>query len=135
MTSPIFSLTSLDLDNANWEISSHRGPAIVRVGNEREAREVAARAFDVKTGLQAREKCAHSALDATNAGEVERFNDPRFNGEGPAAGPRTVVLITLSTIGLPCSREDPDLRCRSPSSPYSWRAQPPGLMMPYRTGR
>lgn len=82
---PIFSLTPLDLDNPNWEASSHRGPAIVRAGNEHEARAVAAQAFDVKTGFRPGEGMRFPPWTRPILVKAERVNDPRFDGEGPAA--------------------------------------------------
>ena len=49
---PIWSLIPVDLDDPDWEASSHRGQVIVRAANERQARTVAAEAFDVKTGFR-----------------------------------------------------------------------------------
>ena len=49
---PIWSLIPVDLDDPDWEASSHRGQVTVRAANERQARTVAAEAFDVKTGFR-----------------------------------------------------------------------------------
>ncbi len=46
---PIWRLEPCDLRDANWEASSHRGPVIVRAPSETAAREMAERAFGVKT--------------------------------------------------------------------------------------
>ena len=48
----VWMLTPVDLDDPNWEASSHRGPAIVRAPDEQKARETAERAFDVKPGFR-----------------------------------------------------------------------------------
>ena len=45
----IWRLKPIDLRDPNWEASSHRGYALVRAPSEAEAREVAGKAFDMKT--------------------------------------------------------------------------------------
>ena len=49
---PVWKLSPLDLDDQNWEASSHRGPCIVRARSEADARATAAAAFDVRTGFR-----------------------------------------------------------------------------------
>ena len=44
----IFSLIPVDLDDPDWEASSHRGRVIVRAANEQQARAIAAEAFDIR---------------------------------------------------------------------------------------
>ena len=46
---PIWRLEPCDLDDPNWEASSHRGSAIVRAPSEAAARETAEKAFGLKT--------------------------------------------------------------------------------------
>lgn len=46
---PIWRLEPRDLNDPKWEASSHRGPAIVRASCEAGAREIAEKAFGVKT--------------------------------------------------------------------------------------
>ncbi len=46
---PVWRLHPCDPLDPNWEASSHRGPVIVRAHNETAAREIAQRAFGVKT--------------------------------------------------------------------------------------
>ena len=48
----IWQLSPVDLDDPNWQASSHRGSAIVRAPDERTAREVARQAFGVATRLK-----------------------------------------------------------------------------------
>jgi hypothetical protein len=46
---PIWRLEPCDLNDPNWEASSHRGPVLVRASSEGSAREAAEKAFGVKT--------------------------------------------------------------------------------------
>jgi len=46
---PIWRLEPCDLQDPNWEASSHRGPVVVRAPSEDTAREAAEKAFGVKT--------------------------------------------------------------------------------------
>ena len=46
---PIWRLEPRNLDDPNWEASSHRGPVLVRASSEASARETAEKAFGVKT--------------------------------------------------------------------------------------
>jgi type II secretory pathway component HofQ len=46
---PIWRLEPCDLNDPNWEASTHRGTAIVRAPSEAAARETAEKAFGVKT--------------------------------------------------------------------------------------
>jgi hypothetical protein len=48
----IWHLIPVDLDDPSWEASSHRGPAVIRAKNEGDAREIAQKAFGVKTGFR-----------------------------------------------------------------------------------
>jgi len=74
----------MDLDNPNWEASSHRGPVIVRAPNEEKARAVAAEAFDVKTGFRAGQGMRFPPWTRAALVRAERIDDPRFEAEGPA---------------------------------------------------
>jgi hypothetical protein len=82
---PLWKLQPLDLSDPNWEASSHRGLVIVRAPDEEEARDVAQRAFGVKTrfspgaGVQA-PPWTRAALVA-----AERTEDERYEQEGPSA--------------------------------------------------
>jgi hypothetical protein len=46
---PIWRLTPIDLEDPNWEASSHRGLVVVRAPSEASAREAAEGAFGVPT--------------------------------------------------------------------------------------
>jgi len=47
MTLPVWRLIPIDLEDRNWEASSHRGLAIVRAPSEASARETAEEAFGI----------------------------------------------------------------------------------------
>ena len=81
---PIWSLIPLDLDDPDWEASSHRGQVIVRAANERQARTVAAEAFDVKTGFRPGQGMRFPPWTRAAVVRAERVDDPRFEPEGPA---------------------------------------------------
>jgi hypothetical protein len=49
MTMPVWRLIPIDLDDRNWEASSHRGLVIVRAPSETSAREAAEKAFGIPT--------------------------------------------------------------------------------------
>jgi len=80
----IFSLIPVDLDDPDWETSSHRGPVIVRAANEQQARAVAAEAFDVKTGFRPGQGMRFPPWTRATVVRAKRIDDPRFQGEGPA---------------------------------------------------
>ena len=80
----IWSLIPLDLDDPNWEASSHRGPVIVRAPDEVRARQIAAEAFDVKTGFRPGKGMLFPPWTRTSIVKAERTDDPRFDTDGPA---------------------------------------------------
>jgi hypothetical protein len=49
---PVWRLIPIDLDDPNWEASSHRGLAVIRAPSETSARETAEAAFGVATGFR-----------------------------------------------------------------------------------
>ena len=79
----VWMLTPVDLDDPNWEASSHRGPAIVRAPDEQKARETAERAFDVKTGFRPGQGVRVPPWSRAALVRAERVNDSRFADEGP----------------------------------------------------
>jgi len=81
---PVWSLTPVDLDDPDWEASSHRGRVVVRAANEQQARSVAAQAFDVKTGFRPGEGMRFPPWTRAEMVRAERIDDPRFEGDGPA---------------------------------------------------
>jgi hypothetical protein len=81
----IWTLVPIDLNDPNWEASSHRGTVIVRVRNETEARALAARTFDVKTGFRPGQGVRFPPWTRATVVRAEHADDPRFEAEGPAA--------------------------------------------------
>jgi hypothetical protein len=79
----VWSLIPVNLDDPNWEASSHHGPAIVRAPNEAQARAVAAEAFDVKIGFRPGQGMHFPPWTRPVLVKAERIDDPRFEGEGP----------------------------------------------------
>jgi hypothetical protein len=82
-TMAIWQLTPLDLDDASWEASSHRGPAIVRAENEDAAREIAQQAFGVKTGFRQQHRVVAPPWKRAELVRAEHVKDPRFEEKGP----------------------------------------------------
>lgn len=80
----IFSLIPVDLNDPNWEASSHRGRVIVRAANEQQARAVAAEAFDVKTGFRPGQGMRFPPWTRASVVRAQRIDDPCFDGKGPA---------------------------------------------------
>ena len=80
----VWVLTPVDPGDPSWEASSHRGAVVVRARNEEEARAVAARAFDVKTGFTPGQGVRFPPWTRTALVRAEHVDDPRFEAEGPA---------------------------------------------------
>jgi len=82
---PLWKLTPVDLHDPNWEASSHRAVAIVRALDEADARDTAARAFDVKTRFSPRKGQRLPPWKRDALVTVERIEDARYDAEGPAS--------------------------------------------------
>jgi hypothetical protein len=82
---PIWKLTPLDLRDPNWEASSHQGFAVVRARNARDARTIAAKAFDAKTRFRPEKGPRFPPWRRASLVKVERIEDPRYEAQGPAA--------------------------------------------------
>ena len=80
----VWSLIPVDPDDPDWEASSHRGPVIVRAEDEREARRVAAKAFNLKTGFRPGQGVRFPPWTRAALVTAKRIDDPRFEAEGPA---------------------------------------------------
>ena len=80
----IWRLTPVDLDDPSWEASSHRGAAIVRAENEDDAREIAQRAFGVKTGFRPQLRVIAPPWKRAELVRAEHVSAPHFEEEGPA---------------------------------------------------
>jgi hypothetical protein len=80
---PLWKLQPLDLSDPSWEASSHRGLVIVRAPDEEEARDVAQRAFGVKTRFSPGAGVQAPPWKRAALVSAERTKDERYEEEGP----------------------------------------------------
>ncbi len=80
---PVWRLVPVDLSDASWEASSHRGPAVVRAADETSARDAAEVAFGVSTRFPPGEGVKAPPWKRPNLVRVEMIDDPRYPAEGP----------------------------------------------------
>ena len=81
---PLWRLTPLDPKDLSWEASSHRAMALVRAPDEEAAREVAQKAFGVKTGFRPGEGIKAPPWKRAHLVKAERIADDRYDPDGPA---------------------------------------------------
>ena len=79
----IWRLTPIDLLDANWEASSHRGTAIVRAPDEPAARAAAAEAFDVATRFPPGAGVRVPPWTRATLVKAEAITDRRYDPDGP----------------------------------------------------
>jgi hypothetical protein len=80
---PIWKLTPIDLDDPNWESSSHRGLVVVRAPNEGSAREVAEKAFGVPTRFPPGKGMRVPPWMRSELVRAEIIDSPIYPAEGP----------------------------------------------------
>ena len=80
---PIWKLTPIDLDDPNWEASSHRGLVIVRAPNEASAREAAEEAFGVPTRFPPGKGMRVPPWMRSELVRAEIIDSPIYSAEGP----------------------------------------------------
>ncbi len=80
---PLFKLSPADLNDPNWQASSHRAAAIVRARDESAARAIASDAFDVTIGFQPGRGVRVPPWRRDELVHVERIEDPRWEADGP----------------------------------------------------
>ena len=80
---PIWKLTPIDLDDPNWETSSHRRLIIVRAPNEVSARKAAEEAFGVQTRFPAGKGMRVPPRTRSELVRAEIIDSPIFSAEGP----------------------------------------------------
>jgi hypothetical protein len=80
---PIWKLTPIDLDDPNWEASSHRGLIIVRAPNEASAREAAEKAFGVPTRFPPGKGMRVPPWMRSELVRAEIIDSPIYPAEGP----------------------------------------------------
>ena len=76
-------LTPIDLKDPNWLASSHRGRILARAPTEAAAREVAERAFGVKTRFAPGAGVTVPPWTRASLVRAERIDDKRYDPEGP----------------------------------------------------
>jgi hypothetical protein len=79
----IWKLTPVDLADACWDSSSHRGIALVRAASEAKARELAEKAFGVKTRFPPGGGIKPPPWLRASHVRAERVDDPMYDPEGP----------------------------------------------------
>jgi hypothetical protein len=79
----IWKLTPIDLLDANWEASSHRGIAIVRAPDEAAARAAAAESFDVATRFLPGAGLRVPPWSRATLVRAEEITDCRYDPHGP----------------------------------------------------
>ena len=80
----IWKLTPIDLLDPNWNASSHRGPVVVRARDEKAARELAAKVFDVATRFPLQSGVQAPPWTRASSVKAERITDERYPSRGPA---------------------------------------------------
>jgi hypothetical protein len=83
---PVYRLIPVDLSDAWWQASSHRGVALVRAGSEKRARELALLAFAIAVDTRAGTGLASPWLHPDKV-RVEVVTDTAH----PSAGPEGVL--------------------------------------------
>lgn len=78
----LWKLTPVDPADANWQASSHRELAIVRADNERAARELAQKAFGVKTRFTPGAGVTAPPWLREELVTAERIHDARWDENG-----------------------------------------------------
>lgn len=80
---PVWKLTPIDLDDPNWEASSHRGLVIVRAPNEASARKAAEEAFGVPTRFRPTKGMRVPPWMRSELVRAEIVDNPIYSAEGP----------------------------------------------------
>jgi hypothetical protein len=80
---PIWKLTPIDLDDPNWESSSHRGLVVIRARSEVSAREAAEEAFGVPTRFPPGKGMRVPPWMRSELVRAEIIDSPIYPAEGP----------------------------------------------------
>jgi hypothetical protein len=80
---PVWRLVPVDLDDPNWQASSHRGVAVVRAPSEKTARETAEAAFGVATGFRPGKGMRIPPWIRPELVRAEIIDRPAYPMEGP----------------------------------------------------
>ena len=79
---PICRLTPIDLEDPNWEASSHRGWVVVRAPSEASAREAAEEAFGVPTRFSPGKAMRVPPWMRSELVHAEVIDSPIYSAEG-----------------------------------------------------
>lgn len=82
---PIWKLTPLSTDSLHWDLSTHRGEAIVRAKNEREARQLATERFAVAVKRKVGHTTPLNPWEDTALVSCEAIQTNDYQDTGPAA--------------------------------------------------
>jgi len=80
---PIWKLTPIDLDDPNWEASSHRALVVVRAPSEASARDAAEEAFGVPTRFPPGKGMRVPPWMRSELVRAEIIDSPIYAAEGP----------------------------------------------------
>jgi hypothetical protein len=83
MTMPVWRLIPFDLDDRNWEASSHRGLVIVRAPSESLARQAAEKAFGIPTRFPPGKGLRVPPWLRSEIVRAEIIDNPLYPVEGP----------------------------------------------------
>lgn len=81
---PIWALTPVDPLDPNWEASSYQGRVVVRARDEKAAREIAGKAFGVKTRFPPGAGVKAPPWKRPALVTAEIIEDPRYEDKGRA---------------------------------------------------
>ncbi len=80
---PVWRLIPIDLEDPNWEASSHRGLVIVRAPSEASARETTEKAFGVPTRFRPGKGMRVPPWTRAELVRAEIIDKPVYPTEGP----------------------------------------------------
>lgn len=80
---PVWRLIPIDLDDPNWEASSHRGLAVVRAPSEASVREAAETAFGVPTRFSPGKGMRVPPWMRSELVRAEIIDSPLYPADGP----------------------------------------------------
>jgi hypothetical protein len=80
---PVWRLIPIDLDDPNWEASSHRGVVVVRAPSEASAREAAEAAFGARTRFAPGKGMRRPPWMRSELVRAEIIDTPLYPADGP----------------------------------------------------
>lgn len=82
---PLWRLTPIDASDPSWATSSHCGLVIARAKDEADAREAAAKAFDMPITFRPGKGPHFPPWKRATLVKIERIEDARYEAKGPTA--------------------------------------------------